>query len=157
MPRSSTSASGSARRVDFVGQDRLQHGAHAGELQGAARECRADAAVAGFAVGQVRLDLRIDGVAPAVDGSRNAAGDRLAHDEEVGVEAVCCGVAAGAGTDGVGLVDAEERAVLAREAAQRVVVAIFGQDHAAVGHDGFGEHECDVVFRQSGFKRFQDR
>ena len=45
--------------------------------------------------------------------------------------------------------------MFAREAAQRVVVAIFGKDHAAVGHDGFGKNERDVVFGQCGFKRFK--
>ncbi len=52
------------------------------------------------------------GLCEPVSGAWNAATDRFAEDEEIGIEIVGAGIAAGACADGVGLVNNQERVVV---------------------------------------------
>ena len=89
---------------------------------------------------QVRDFLR-----EAVGGSGDSASDRFAEYEEVRIQLFGACVAAGAGADGVGLVDDEQRAVLARDLAQCVMVAGLGMHDADVGHGRFSQNAGDVA------------
>ena len=73
--------------------------------------------------------------------------------DEVGLEPVRRGVAAGPGADGVGLVDDEQRARLRGGGAQRVVEPRLGQDDADVGEGRLGQHAGHVARRQRGAQR----
>ena len=111
----------------------------AGELQRVGRKRGAHAGMAGRAVG-VRLFIAAGGFfRQPPDGSGQAACHAFADDEDVGRQGMNAGIAAVAGGDGVGFVDDEQRAIAARQGAQPVVEPGIGQDHARVGHDGFGQ------------------
>ncbi len=89
----------------------------------------------------------------AVSCGGNTAGDGLADDKEIGLEAVGVGVAAGAGANGVGFVDDQERAEFSREGGGFFPVAGLGMDDADVGEDWFGEDAGDVLVREFRFER----
>ena len=87
----------------------------------------------------------------------NSAADRLAEDEEIRVEIFGAGVAAGTGADGVRFVDDEQRAVLAREFSQCLMVAGIGMHDADVGQGRLGEHAGDVAMGQRLFQSARRR
>ena len=86
--------------------------------------------------------------AQAVGADRDAAGDRLAERQDVGVKPRAAVQPPGAGADGVRLVDDQQRAGVARELAQAVVEAGVGQHDADVGQRRLGQHARDVARRQ---------
>ena len=86
--------------------------------------------------------------AEAVGGRRDAAADRLADDDDVRLQAPGTGRPAGAGADGVGLVDDQERPRPARDVADGVEVARLGQDDPDVGQGGLEQDGRDVAVGQ---------
>ena len=136
-----------------LGHHLFQRGAHGGELQRIGRQRRAHAGIAGGLLFLVGAEAGGDVGAHAPHACRDAAGDRLAEHEKVGVEAVASGVAAEPGRDGVRLVDEEQRSRRAGQAAQAVVVAGIGEHHAGVGQHRFGDDAGDVAVGERGFER----
>ena len=94
-----------------------------------------------------------DLVGEAVGPDRDAAADRLADREQVGLQPVGLGVAARPRADRVGLVDDQQRAVLAGQLAHRLVVALVGQHDADVGQGRLDEHAGDVAVGQLALER----
>ena len=109
-PSVQRSASGDHAVERLVGEHLAERRAHRGERERVPGERPADAAD----VDVLERDRRVDAIGElrgeAVRGGRDAAGDRLADRDDVGVEAVRRGEPAGAAADRVGLVDREERA-----------------------------------------------
>ncbi|MNF62030.1 hypothetical protein D3C84_436990 [compost metagenome] len=144
--------------VGGLGHYRLQVGAHAVHGQGVGREGGAHAAVAmAMAVFAGMASGALHGLghfrAAAIDRAGHAAGDGLAEGDEVRRQVPAAGAAAGAGGDGVGLVDDQQAAVLAGQFAQALHVAGLGQDHADIGHRRLAEHRGDVALGQGRFQR----
>ena len=79
---------------------------------------------------------------------RQAAADRLADHQHVGVEPHARGAPARPGADGVGLVEHEQGAGAAGELAHGVEETRLGQHDADVGERRLGEHARDVARRQ---------
>ena len=134
-------------------EDVFERGANGGERKRVACERAADAAgVAIFelnAAGDFLRDVR----GAAVGGGGKSAGDGFADDEKIGLEAMRVSVAAGAGADGVGLVNDEERAEFSRECGGFFPVARVGMDDADIGEDRFGEDAGDVAMGEFPFER----
>jgi hypothetical protein len=84
---------------------------------------------------------------------RHAAGDGLAHNQDVRIKTVRASVAAGPARNRVRLVDQEQRAGGTRDTPQRLVVAGFGQYHATIGQHGLRDHAGDVAIRERALKR----
>ena len=136
----------------FFGQNFCERGAHRSEGQSIAGEGSTDSAgIAVFEAVALKNHVR-DFLGEAVGRAGESASDRLAEDEEVGVEVFGAGVAAGAGADGVRLVDDEQSAVLARELAQRMVVAGNGMHDANVGQGRLSQHAGYVAVSERLFK-----
>ena len=89
----------------------------------------------------------------AVGADRHPAADGLADDQEVGLEAVGRGEAAGTGTEGVRLVDEQQRAGLARQPTHGVVVAGLGQHDADVRQGRLDEDDGNVAGGQGTLER----
>ena len=99
-----------------------------------------------------RVDPRADLVREPVGRDRDAAADRLADDEHVGIQTPETRGAGGAGTDRVGLVDDQERAGPAGDLAHRVEVARFGQHDPDVREGGLDEHGRHVAIGEGGLE-----
>ena len=84
----------------------------------------------------------------AVRSRGDAARERLSDRQEVGLEIVRAGVAAGPGAQGVRLVDHEERPVPACELSDGLVVARLREDDPDVRKRGLEEAARDVAFGQ---------
>ena len=102
--------------------------------------------------GMRRADALADvGVHPVGRG-RDAAADRLADDEHVGIEAPRARRAGRPGADRVGLVDDEDRVGPAGELADRVEIAGLGQHDPDVRQRGLDEHGGDIAVRERGLR-----
>ena len=139
----------------LVAQCRRQGRAHRGQGKRIAGERAPDAR----RVDVVRSDGGVDsggdlGRHP-VRRDRHAAADGLADDEEVGLQAPLACRSPGPGTQGVGLVDDEQRARSIAQLAQRLVEAGVGLDDADVGERRLGEHTGDVAGSQRGLERVE--
>ena len=144
--------------VGGLGHHLLQVGAHAVHGQGVGRKRRAHAAVAMAMAVFLSLLARGEHLlghlgAAAEDAAGNAAGDRLADHEEVRVEVPQLGATTDIGGDGVGLVDDQERTVLAGQLAAFLHEARVGQDHADIGHGRLAQQGADVALGQRRFQR----
>src|ERR1700722_14628996 len=124
-----------------------------GTGSGGARGLSADAAgIAIFELNASGYFLR-DARGAAVRGGGNATGDGFADDENIRLQAVRAGVAAGAGADRMRLVNDQERAEFSRERCGVFPVAGFGMDDADVGEDRLGEDAGDVTVGEFLFER----
>ncbi len=94
-----------------------------------------------------------DFLGEAVRRGGESAGDGLAEDEKVRIEVFGARVTAGSGADGVRLVNDKQRAVLAREFAQRVVEAGNGVHNADVRQGRLRQHAGDVAVSERLFER----
>src|SRR6266446_9969754 len=137
----------------FFGENFCERGAHRSQGEGIAGEGSADSA--GIAVFEaVALENHVRNfLREAVSCSGESAGDRLAEDEEVRIEVFSASVTAGASTDGMRLIDDEQSAVLAREFAQRMVVAGNRMHDADIGQRGFRQYAGDVAVSERLFER----
>lgn len=101
----------------------------------------------------VILDRLADLGAHAVDGARNAAGQHLAQHQHIGLEVKLARATFRTHGDGVRLVDEQQSAGSARQAAHRLMKTRFRRHHADIGHMRLGEHHGDVARRERGFER----
>ena len=130
------------------GQDLAEGGPGRGQRQRVAGQRATDPAHVRILDRDRAADAGRDLGAEAVGGRRDAAADRLADDDDVGLEAPRTGRPAGTGADGVGLVDDQERARPAGDVADGVEVARLGQDDADVGQGGLEQDGRDVAVGQ---------
>ena len=140
-------------RERLLGQHLGERRAHRGERQHVGGQRAADPADVGDLVGDRGLDALRHLGGEAVGRGGHAAGERLADRQQVGLEAVRGGVAAGPRGDRVRLVDDQQRAGGAGRGAQRVVVAGLGQHDADVGQRRLGEHARDVAVGELALER----
>lgn len=138
--------------VGFFSEDGRERGAHGGEGEGVSGQRPADTAHVGVFVVGGGADAGGNFCGEAVDACGEATRDGFAKGEHVGFEAVGAGVTAGAGANGVGFVNDEERPGSAGELAEGGVVARIGVDDADVGHHGFGEDAGDIAGGKGGFE-----
>ncbi len=135
-------------RVGRRCQDLGQHRAGGGHGQGIREERAADGdQVRALAVGTLDLGQDVGdriGHAPGAEG--HAAGDRLAHGQDVRRQAPGGGQPARPDDLRMRLVDGQERPLIASHRPQRVVVAGVGQDQAmVVGQGGLRQDQSDLA------------
>src|SRR4030088_1869368 len=130
----------------FFSQNLAQGSAHCCEGQRVARERTSNPAYVavlqiifvsgGYAVSNV--------VRETVGRARNASANSFAKDKHVGFEVLGPRIAAGSGTDGVGLIDDEQHAVFAAEFPESVMIAGGGMHDANIGHRRLSQYASYV-------------
>ena len=141
--------------IGVVGEHLAQRRADGRHAEHVAGKRAADAALVGGVIVPVRMNEVGDCLAEAVDGRGHAAADRLAEGDHVRLQSPGLRASAGPGTDRVRLVDDEQRAGLAGQAAQLGVVALVRQDDADVGEGGLGEDAGHVAGLERPLQRLE--
>ena len=102
-------------------------------------------------------DALRDLIGKAVGCAGNATGNGFAEDQEVRLQILCPRVTTRASTDRVSFVEDEQRAALARELAQRRMVAGLRMNDADIRQRRLGQHAGHITRGQRLFKRAEDR